>query len=81
MDDVAVTKHVLLTLAGDNVENDDDDDFNSKVNTDSEEEDENYDSGQDKEPVSNDMTRDWKSISDSDSDNESVASVASLPHH
>ena len=60
-----------------NVKNDDDD-FDRKVNTDSEEEDENYDSGQGKEPVSNDMMReyDWKSISDSDNE-----SVASLPHH
>jgi len=60
-----------------NVE-DDDGDFDGKVNTDSEEEDENYDSGQDKEPVSNDMMRgyDWKSISDSDNESE-----PSLPHH
>ena len=60
-----------------NVE-DDDGDFDGKVNIDSEEEDENYDSGQDKEPVSNDRMReyDWKSISDSDNE-----SVPSLPHH
>ena len=48
------------------------------INTGGEEDDENYDSAQDEEPVSNDMTReyDWKSISDSDNE-----SVASLPHH
>ena len=56
----------------------DDDDNDGSVNTGGEEEDENYDSAQDEEPVSNDMTReyDWKSISDSDNE-----SLASLPHH
>ena len=60
-----------------NVE-DDDGDFDGKVNTDSEEEDENYDSGLDMKPVSNGMMReyDWKSISDSDNE-----SVASSPYH
>ena len=61
-----------------NTEDDEDDDDNdSNVNTDSEEEEEegNSNSFQDKEPVSNDMLReyDWKSISDSD--NESVTSA------
>ena len=47
-----------------NVE-DNDGDFDGKIN---EEEDENYDNGQNKEPISNDMLREynWKSISDSD---------------
>ena len=60
------------------VEDDDDGDFDGKVNTDSEKEDESYDSGLDMKPASNGMMReyDWKSISDSDNE-----SVASLPHH
>ena len=60
-----------------NVE-DDDGDFDGKVNTHSEKEDESYDSDLDMKPVSNGMMReyDWKSISDSDNE-----SVASLPHH
>ena len=41
-----------------NVENDDGD-FDGKLTTDSEEEDENYDSGQGKEPVSNDIMREY----------------------
>ena len=61
-----------------NVEDDDDGDFDGKVNTDGEEEDENYDSGLDMKLVSNGMMReyDWKSISDSDNE-----SVASSPYH
>ena len=61
------------------VEDDDDDgDFDGKVNTDSEKEDESYDSGLDMKPASNGMMReyDWKSISDSDNE-----SVASSPYH
>ena len=48
------------------------------VNTDSEKEDESYDSGLDMKPVSNGMMReyDWRSISDSDNE-----SVASPPYH
>ena len=60
------------------VKDDDDGDFDGKVNTDSEKEDESYDSGLDMKPVSNGMMReyDWKSISDSDNE-----SVASPPYH
>ena len=60
------------------VEDDDDGDFDGKVNTDSEKEDESYDSGLDMKPVSNGMMReyDWKSISDSDNE-----SVGSPPYH
>ena len=61
-----------------NTEDDGDDDNDVSINTGGEEEDENYDSVQDEESVSDDMLGgyDWKSIRDSDNE-----SVASLPQH